>query len=577
MSTNVSKKRRDELVEKIKTVYSYISQCEQDENTANLLNYLREIEHDVKRKKYGLVFEKHRESIDDLLNTHLPILKEEPGLFINNYGNMNFLIEGDNLAALKLLKKTHRNRVDIIYIDPPYNTGGNDFVYNDSIVDSEDSFRHSKWLSFMNERLMIAKELLAVTGVMLISIGEQEIASLKLLCDSIMGEANFITIFSRQMKSGGAKGKYYTPSIDYILTYAKNISHLPRFKAVMTKKQIDTFYNKIEEKGSRKGEKYGEERLFKASLDIRPNQRYYIKCPDGSYVIPPGNNFPENVAEGEAVLPSNGDKVWKWIYPRYKSELDKGNIVFKRTKTSGLVDEHGNKSCWNIYNKLWLSEQQTKGVVPSNFIQEYENRQSAAELKKIGISFSYAKPVNLIKYLLTIVNQDKDCIVLDFFAGSGTTGHAVMQYNDENNASRKFILCTNNENNICRDVTYERIKKVITNENHLSSLKYYIIDYISIDERFYYEYADKLLHHIRELVELENGLNFANNTKLAIVITDDEMNAFMVDENLLKQCEILYCGYSVLISGEQEAILKAHNIKINMIPEYYYHELEEGK
>lgn len=577
MSTNVSKQRRDELIAKIKEIYSYISQKDQDENTGVLLDYLRDIEKDIKRKKYGLVFEEHREGIDELLETHTPVLTEEQDLFIDHGGPVNFLIEGDNLAALRLLEKTHREKIDIIYIDPPYNTGGSDFIYNDAIVDSEDLFRHSKWLSFMNERLIAARGLLCETGVMLISIGEQEAASLKLLCDGIMGEDNFITIFVRQMKSGGAKGKYYTPSVDYILAYARNVARLPQFKAVMTQKQMDAFYNKVETKGPRAGEKYGEERLFKASLDARPNQRYYIRCPDGSLAIPPGKHFPACAEEGEPILPTNEDKVWKWIYPRYKSELEQGNIVFKRTKTSGLVDEHGNKSGWNIYNKLWLSEQQSKGVVPSNLIQEFENRQSAAELKKIGIHFTYAKPVKLIQYLLTIANQNADCTVLDFFAGSGTTGHAVMKFNEENNACRKFILCTNNENHICRNVTYKRLGQVIKDERCAASLKYFKIDYIPTENRFYYEYADELLRHIRELAELEHGVKLNKNSEIAIILTDEELNELIENEDSLRRCAVLYCGYRVLMGSEQERKLRSYGIMVYVIPEHYYQELEGAK
>jgi len=400
------------------------------------------------------------------------------------------------------------------------------------------------------------------------------VSALKLLCDDVFGEANFITIFSRQMKSGGAKGKYYTPSIDYVLTYAKSILNLPHFRAIMTQKQIDVFYNKMEESGARKGERYGEERLFKASLDARPNQRYYIQCPDGSFAIPPGVNFPAIVGEGEKVLPTKEDKVWKWIYPRYQAELELGNIVFKKTKTSGLVDETGNRSNWNIYNKLWLSEQQEKGVVPSNFIQEFENRQSAAELKKIGVDFTYAKPMKLIKYLLTIANQNNNCTVLDFFAGSGTTGHAVMELNSEDGGKRNFILSTNNQSNICLAVTYERCKRVIEKENYNASLKYYKVDYLPINERMYYEYADELLLHIRELVELENGINFTDNTKIAIVLTEQEVADFIANIDAFKNCRKLYMGHDVLLSGEQGQLLKDHRIKVNIIPDYYYRELE---
>lgn len=163
--------------------------------------------------------------------------------------------------------------------------------------------------------------------------------------------------------------------------------------------------------------------------------------------------------EGLIVTPLKTDKVWKWIYPRYKQELDAGNIIFKRTNTSDLVDERGNQCKWNIYNKLWLSEQQEKGVVPSNLITGYENRQSAAELKKLNLDFNYAKPIRLIEYLLTISQTEKDAIVLDSFAGSGTTTHAVLNMNKADGGHRKFILVEMMD--YADSITAERVKRVI--------------------------------------------------------------------------------------------------------------------
>lgn len=153
MSVNISKDKRDKLVEKINAVKDYISAAAQDENTAQLLTYLAEIEKDIRGKKYGLVFEEHRENIDEVLENNLPVLTENTDLFIDHGGQMNFLIEGDNLASLRLLEKTHKGMIDLIYIDPPYNTGNKDFIYDDNFVDSTDTFRHSKWLSFMEKRL----------------------------------------------------------------------------------------------------------------------------------------------------------------------------------------------------------------------------------------------------------------------------------------------------------------------------------------------------------------------------------------------------------------------------------------
>ena len=398
---------------------------------------------------------------------------DENGQHEEDNGSENMIIHGDNLLALKSLLPQYEGRIKCIYIDPPYNTGEEGWVYNDNVNDpqikkwlgetvgkqGEDLSRHDKWLCMMYPRLRLLQKLLAEDGVIFINIGEDEHSNLKLICDEIFSARNYITDFSRQMKSGGAKGHYYTPSLDYILAYAKNINVLPYFRAVMTQKQIKTFYKFTQQEGSRKGELYGEERLFKSSLEARANQRYYIQCPDGTFAIPPGDSLPNKLEEGLIVTPLKTDKVWKWIYPRYKKELEAGNIVFKKTSTSGLVDQNGNKSTWNIYNKLWLSEQQQKGVVPSNLITEYENRQSAAELKNLQLNFNYAKPVRLIEYMLKISQQDTNSIILDSFAGSGTTAHAVLNMNKIDGGNRKFILVE--MGNYADTITAERVKRVI--------------------------------------------------------------------------------------------------------------------
>lgn len=398
---------------------------------------------------------------------------DENGQHEEDNGSENMIIHGDNLLALKSLLPQYEGLIKCIYIDPPYNTGEEGWVYNDNVNDpqikkwlgetvgkqGEDLSRHDKWLCMMYPRLRLLQKLLAEDGVIFINIGEDEHSNLKLICDEIFSARNYITDFSRQMKSGGAKGHYYTPSLDYILAYAKNINVLPYFRAVMTQKQIKTFYKFTQQEGSRKGELYGEERLFKSSLEARANQRYYIQCPDGTFAIPPGNSLPNKLEEGLIVTPLKTDKVWKWIYPRYKKELEAGNIVFKKTSTSGLVDQNGNKSTWNIYNKLWLSEQQQKGVVPSNLITEYENRQSAAELKNLQLNFNYAKPVRLIEYMLKISQQDTNSIILDSFAGSGTTAHAVLNMNKIDGGNRKFILVE--MGNYADTITAERVKRVI--------------------------------------------------------------------------------------------------------------------
>ena len=210
MSTNISKQKREELLAKIKAIRTFIASAEQDENTGNLLAYLSELERDVGGKKYGLVFEEHREEIDEILATHTPVLTEDGSLLIDNGGQMNFLLEGDNLASLQLLLKTHKGKIDLIYIDPPYNTGHNDFVYDDTFVDADDAFKHSKWISFMSQRLELARKLMSDEAAIFISIDDNEQAALKLLCDEIFGADNFMGIIIQNKmnaKNGNVVGK----------------------------------------------------------------------------------------------------------------------------------------------------------------------------------------------------------------------------------------------------------------------------------------------------------------------------------------------------------------------------------
>ncbi|MGN5173493.1 site-specific DNA-methyltransferase [Aeromonas sp. 102P] len=446
------------------------------------------------QERYHLNWPGKREA---LLTANAPIAKtlrpcrEES---VNFDITQNLFIEGDNLEALKLLQETYLGKVKMIYIDPPYNTGS-DFVYCDDFAEDVDSYIersnqkdeqgnrlisnsdsngrfHSDWLSMMYSRLKLSRNLLTDNGIVMLSIGDGEVHNLKKLCDEIFGEDNFILCFSRLMKSGGAKGRFYTPSIDYILVYAKKIDSARYFRKPLTQEQITRFYNKLESSGEKAGQLYGEERLYKASLDHRPNQRYYIECPDGTFVIPPGVNFPSAIAHGEKIIPSAEDGVWKWIFERYETERKLGNIVFKETTTSPLLDESGKQSKWSIYNKLWLIEQQEKGAVPSNFIGDFENRQSSAELKAIDIPFDFAKPSGLITYLIGLVGVETNDIVLDFFAGSASTAHAVVKMNANDGFNRRFILVQLKEAchpdseefrkgyKFISDISKERIKRV---------------------------------------------------------------------------------------------------------------------
>lgn len=465
---------------------------------------------------------------------------------------------------------------DSVFIDPPYNTGknsdeGGGFIYDDAFVDENDLFIHSKWISFMEKRLKIAKRLLSQDGIIFISIGKEENASLRILCDEIFGSKNILGQIVRRTKTTSFRGNYFALRLDYILCYCTGSQFPTKFMDITDKSK----YIKVETKGKYKGEIYKDDTAFYLStLETRPNQRYWIECPDGELVIPPGTTFPLFNADGERATPNSGDGVWRWEVEQYK--LKKEYLSFKKTKRSPLINKKGEQAHWNIYTKSYYREKKDNGNIPTELLLDFINRSGTKELKDLNINFSFPKPSSLISYLIKITNKTKSINILDFFSGSGTTGHAVMKLNAEDGGNRKFILCTNNENNICRDVTYERIKRVIDKENYSASLKYYKVDYIPISDRMYYEYADELLLHIRELVELENGVNFTGNNEIGIVLTEEELADFVANADTLTKCKKLYMGHDILPTGKQEKDLQAHDIEISIIPDYYYRDLQEG-
>lgn len=557
MSSNISKEKRDILVNKIKEIKQFIASSPQDENTSTLLSYIADIEKDIKGKKYGLVFEEHKEAIDELLESHTPVLSEEKDLFIDNDGQMNFLLEGDNLASLQLLEKTHKGAIDFIYIDPPYNTGNKDFVYDDSIIDTNDNFRHSKWLSFMKKRLKIANSLLSNIGVIFISIDDNELSQLKILCDEIFDEKNFVGCICRATgTTTGQDANKIGSSLDYCLVYSKTnqfvLKGLP-----LTEKDLKRF--KEEDSNGR----YSILQLRKTGnedrKENRPNMFYSVIAPDGSLVYPFG--------------PTKYLSRWRVSKESYdKLEAD-NMIVWKKNNKFEQINIDGyDNSPWVPYVKYY-AENRTKQV--SNLFQDIEgNKKASLDLKslvKSNVKFDYPKPVEFINILLKI-GSESNSHILDFFAGSGTTGHAVMKLNAEDGGNRNFILCTNNENNICRDVTYERIKRVIEKEDYKASLKYMKVDFVPISDKLYYEYADELLKHIKELVELENGINFDGNKELEIILTEEELDTFT--SNISCECKTIYLGHDVLPTEEQEDLFKKHKIKVNIIPDYYYRDLE---
>ena len=564
---NISKQKRDDLIEKIGQIRAFISAAPQDENTGNLLTYLSELEKDVRGKKYGLIFEEHREEIDEVLSTHTPVLTEDGSLFIDNGGEMNFLIEGDNLASLQLLEKTHKGKIDLIYIDPPYNTGNQDFIYDDCYVDTEDGFRHSKWISFMTKRLSIARSLLTEKGVIFIQISDIELAQLRILCDRVFGEENFLNIISVNMKniagaSGGGEDKRFKKNCEYILVYAKNYSLMPLFNGPYEYREIYSVVEQYRAEG--KNWHYssvlverGEKEYFGSTVDGNGDEIKLYRRKNAIVKSVRQVMTDEGISEKEVYY-----KYGQCIFEAKDAQSSIRTRVINAKKQYGITDDivsieyvpKTGKNKGTLYEQFykgdkcrlfaWLGDisENIDGLLYKKDLQgtywDYTSRIN--NLTKEGnVEFGNGKkPIDLLKRIIALYPGD-EITVLDFFAGSGSTGHAVIAQNVEDGGHRQFILCTNNQNNICREKTYIRLSNVIkgyiTENGKIfspmpASLKYYKVDYVPISERLYYEYADEILCHIRELVELENGINFTGNAEIAIVLTEEELDNFIKNE-----------------------------------------------
>lgn len=426
-----------------------------------LKDFFSRLEGDLKDKKYGLVWESQTEQVIEQLKTNKVYLEEEQDLKITqdpDNPKSNILIEGDNYEALTYLNEINQ-KVDVIYIDPPYNTGKKDFIYNDHFTDKEDGFRHSQWLSFMDARLRLARELITDDGVIFISIDDNEQAQLKLLCDEVFGESNFVTTFSwistssttteeldpdNKIKTLGTNLGDIRQTHEYILCYRKT----KQFKMGLVQGEQKHLYSRITNKGNKM-----------SGMLIPKGTRSEIK--NKVYEGYVGGESDRIYFEGSMVvedykLVSDIKLKGPWRNPNMVREYFKGVDVYDR-KGQKVKEVYLTKSGVPYMSKY------KKGDIPVNTLSGYGDTSKArSELKNIlgKDCFNYPKPVNLIKYLIDRVDNP-NAIVLDFFAGSGTTGQAVLELNQEDGGNRQFILVTNNENNIARGITYERIKRVI--------------------------------------------------------------------------------------------------------------------
>jgi adenine-specific DNA-methyltransferase len=453
-----------------------------------------------KKKKYGLVWEDKPEEVVEMCKEKLPVLKEvkDKEIITDKDKPVNLLIEGDNYHVLSVLNYTHAGKVDVIYIDPPYNTGNKDFIFNDHYVDREDAYRHSKWLSFMEKRLKLAKNLLKDTGVIFISIDDNEVAQLKLLMDhpDLFGENNFIANIIRLTGSTRNMAKNIDIRHDYLLVYVKNL----------TKFQIKGLQR---ESGERflNPDKDPEGEWSTQDLTVRTGGfEYEIPSIDGTKVFKRKWRF--NLERMKIMMGGNPNESFEDIYRK------KAKKVFINDREWFVLNKVVFKGPQNVPNlKKYLRDVQD--ITINSLWNEIESQKKANEdLQNIFNGkkvFDNPKPIGLILKILKICTN-KNSVILDFMAGSGTTGQAVLELNKEDGGNRQFILCTNNENNICTDVCYPRIKKVIEGYKNLKgeqveglggNLKYFKTDFVDAEPTD--RNKIKLTHQATEMLCVKEG------------------------------------------------------------------------
>lgn len=597
---NLSQKKRQRMLD-------FLGILKKEHTDDESIRAFTEIENLLRDKKYGLVWEEHSERVDKMLEENIPILTEDSDKKISTSTKSiyNFILEGDNLQSLYLLEKTHRGTIDLIYIDPPYNTGSNDFIYDDNFVDEQDAYRHSKWLSFMKERLSIARELLSLRGVIFIQISDIELANLKCLCDEIFEERNYLNIISVNMKniagaSGGGEDKRFKKNCEYILVYARDYSMMPIFNGSYTYTEM----NSVVEQYRKEGKTW-----HYTSVIVEKGDKEYV----GSTVDGDGNEI-KIYRRKNAVIKSvkqimkeenlsEKDVYYKYGQSIFEAKDAQSSIrsrVIQAKKKLGITDDvvsieyvpKTGKRRGTLYEQFykgekcrlfaWLADisEVIDGILYKKSLQGtyWDYTSKINNLTKEGaVEFSNGKkPVDLIKQIIKLY-PDSNITILDFFAGSATTGHATIALNQEDQGTRQFILCSNNESNICEEKTYTRIRNVIHGYGKTAgipaNLKYFRCDWTPRKPEDYL-LSNALCLHIREMIELQQGIEI-DNVHNVLILNKADFRKYVMDNDIYDQIECIWVNQNIIFNSEEMTVLNTLGFKY--IPrEFFGHELREA-
>ncbi len=423
-----------------------------------------------KKKKYGLVWEEKPEDVVEMCKEKLPVVKEVKNKEIITDKNkpVNLLIEGDNYHSLSVLNYTHEKSIDVIYIDPPFNTGARDWKYNNNYVDINDAYRHSKWLSMMSHRLQLAKNLLRENGVLICAIDENEFYRLGFLLEDVFNgyEIHCITIVHNPR---GVQGDNFSYTHEYAyFVFRKGL------KVIGTKQRDEVLEEELRDHGG-ESLRTDARNCFYPIL-VKDNKIIgFGEVPDKNF-HPKGKNVKRknNVVEVWPIDSKGVERKWVFALQTINEIKDK---LFVKEKKNGEIDIFRRKDTQKP-RTVWIGQKYDASTFGSKIVNGLT-----------GTSFPFPKSIfNTKDCLECVVKERKNAIVLDYFAGSGTTGHAVMILNKEDGGNRKFILCTNNENGISEEVCYPRVKKVIRGHKDYpditgmpANLKYFRTDFVDAE------------------------------------------------------------------------------------------------
>lgn len=501
-----------------------------------LLAKISELETELKQmkrqKRYGLVWEDKREDVIEKCKTELPVLIGDESKTIQEdpNGPTHILIEWDNYHALSVLAYTHEKKVDVIYIDPPYNTWAKNWKYNNDYVDKDDAYRHSKWLSLMKHRLEIAKNLLSEKWVLICAIDENEHAHLVVQLEEIFTDSEIHSVVILHNPKG---------------VQWKNLSYTHEYAVFVIPKDTKS----IIDRNLQESEMYISNLRNWGSESLRTDAKncfYPIIIKDDKIV-----GFGEVATEDMHPISSNearNNEIWiwpidekgierKWRYARQTVEEIINVLQIKKSKKGGIqimiAKDYG------TYKTVW-----------------FDKRFDASEygtklLRKIipGCDFDFPKSLYTVyDAISSVVWNKKNSLILDFFAGSGTTWHAVLELNKEDGGNRQFILCTNNENKIAEDVTYPRIRNVILGYGDVAgipaNLRYYRTGFIAVDKSID-DLRARFMGRCSEMLQVRENC-FSSVTREDEAIHELISEYFQVFENRENILAILYDPYDDL-------------------------------